>query len=140
MSKEFESLDPNFVKKIMDTVIWILQGLIAFVFMFSGINKSYFDEKTLVQKGQTGVEGLPKWFIKFIGVFEIIGAIALIVPMLLHKWTVLTPISAICLGLIMVPAAYIHNKRREPKNVMVNVVIFAICGLIAFYSVLQSQP
>lgn len=41
----------------MHTVIGILQGLMAFVFMFSGINKSYFDEKTLVQKGQTGVEG-----------------------------------------------------------------------------------
>ncbi len=119
----------------MGTVIWILQGLIAFVFMFSGINKSYFDEGTLVQKGQTGVEGLPKWFIMFIGISEIIGAIALIVPMLLNKWTILTPISAICLGSIMLPAAYIHNKRKEPKNVAINFIIFFFCGLIVYYRI-----
>lgn len=45
----------------MNIIIWILQGLMSFVFMFSGINKAYFDEKTLVDKGQTGVEGLSRW-------------------------------------------------------------------------------
>ena len=117
----------------MNTTIWILQGLTAFVFMFSGINKAYFDEKTLVQKGQTGVEGLPKWFIKFIGVSEVFGAIALIVPMAMGKWTILTPISAICLGFIIIPAAYIHHRRKEPKNVIINMVILVICSLIAYY-------
>ena len=39
-------------------------------------------------------------FINFIGVSEILGAIALIVPMLINEWTILTPIVAICLGLI----------------------------------------
>ena len=117
----------------MNTTIWILQGLMAFVFMFSGINKAYFDEKTLVQKGQTGVEGLPKWFIKFIGVSEIFGAIALIAPMVMNKWIILTPIAAICLGFIMFPAAYIHNKRKEPRNVMINLLILIICSIIGYY-------
>ena len=117
----------------MNTTIWILQGLMAFVFMFSGINKAYFDEKTLVQKGQTGVEGLPKWFIKFVGVSEILGAIGLILPMLLKIQEVLTPVSAICLGFIMIPATYIHNKRKEPKNVIINFAILVVCGLIAYY-------
>ena len=116
----------------MNTTIWSLQGLIAFVFMFSGINKVYFDEVTLLQKGQTGVEGLPKWFIKFIGVSEILGALALIAPMLMNKWTILTPIAAICLGLIMIPAAYIHYKRKEPRSVLINITILIICTLIAY--------
>ena len=117
----------------MNTTIWILQGLMAFVFMFSGINKAYFDEKTLVQKGQTGVEGLSKGLIKFIGISEIFGAIGLVLPMLLNKFTFLTTVSAICLGLIMIPAAIIHNKRKETKNVVLNISILLICILIAYY-------
>ncbi|EZH75281.1 hypothetical protein ATO12_00460 [Aquimarina atlantica] len=117
----------------MNTLIWILQGLIAFVFMFSGINKTYFDEKTLVQKGQTGVEGLNKWFIKFIGTCEILGSVALILPLLINKWVILTPIAAICLGFIMIPAAYIHKKRKEPKNVIVNIAILIVCTIIIYF-------
>ncbi len=117
----------------LNIAIWILQGLTAFVFLFSGINKAYFDEKTLVRKGQTGVEGLPKWLIKFIGISEILGAMAVIGPMVINRWIVLTSISAICLGFIMIPAAYIHSKRNEPRNVLINAVIFMACGLIAYY-------
>lgn len=119
----------------MNTVIWIIQALVAFVFLFSGFNKAYFDEKTLVLKGQTGVEGLSKGFIKFIGVAEIFGAIALILPILLQKFTFLVPISAIILGLIMLPAAYIHFNRKENRNVVLNFAILGLCILIANYRI-----
>lgn len=121
----------------MTTIILVLQGLMAFIFLFSGINKAYFDEKTLVQKGQTGVEGLNKWFIKFIGVSEVFGAIGLVLPMLLDKFVFLTPIAAICLGAIMIPAALIHYKRQERRNVVLNVLILVICVLIAYYHAIQ---
>lgn len=117
----------------MNIIIWILQGLIAFIFLYSGYNKAYFDEITLVEKGQTGVEGLSKWFIKFIGVAEVLGAIGLLAPALLKKYVFLTPLAAICLGLIMLPAAFIHYKRNEMKNVILNIVILIICAIVAAY-------
>lgn len=117
----------------MNTTLWILQGLMAFVFMFSGINKAYFDEATLVRKGQTGVEGLSKGLIKFIGWSEILGALGLILPLSLNVFPILTPIAAIIMGAIMIPAAVIHNKRKEYKNVILNVVIFLICMGIAYF-------
>jgi len=117
----------------MDMTVWIFQGLMAFVFLVSGISKATMDEKTLVRTGQTGVEGLPAWLIRFIGVSEISGAVGLIVPMLFQKLTFLTPVAAICLGLIMVPAAVIHYRRREFKTVGLNLTILAICMGIAMY-------
>ena len=116
----------------MNIIIWFLQGLLAFIFMFSGINKAYYDERTLVQKGQTGVEGLGKWFIKFIGISEIFGAVGLVAPMFLNKWTSLSSISALCLGLIMIPAAYIHKQRNEYRNVWLNIAILIICFFVAY--------
>ena len=116
----------------MNTTLWILQSVIAFVFMYSGINKSIFSEKKLVASGQTGVEGLPLVLIRFIGISEIFGAVGIILPLLLHTIPILTAVSAICFAVIMIPAARIHYKRHEFKNVFINFIIFIVCIFIAY--------
>ncbi|HEY4325484.1 MAG TPA: DoxX family protein [Mucilaginibacter sp.] len=117
----------------MNTILWILQALSATIFVYSGVCKSSLPIKQLVyEKGQTGVEFLSLPFVRFIGVSEILGAIALILPVWLNIMPVLTPISAILLALIMVPAGVIHYKRKEPKNVLTNIILFSICLFIAY--------
>jgi len=68
--------------------------------------------------------------VRFIGVAEILGAFGLLLPWGLHIMPLLTPIAAMLLGMIMIPAAAIHYKRREPKNVLTNIIFFACCGVI----------
>lgn len=116
----------------MNTTLWILQIIAALGFLYSGIPKSILPEYKLVAMGQTGVEGLHPSFIKFIGISEIAGVIALFVPMWLNTAVWLTPLSALCLALIMPFAAVIHYKRKEPKNVLTNVLLFIICIFIAY--------
>ena len=117
----------------MNTLIWILQSLIAFIFLYSGINKSIFSEQKLVASGQTGVEGLPLAVIRFIGITEILGAIGIILPYYLGIYPILTPISAICFAIIMVFAGWIHYQRKEFKNVFLNAGLFIVCLFIAYY-------
>ena len=114
-----------------NTILWILQFFIAFAFLYSGVCKSYFPLSKLVAMGQTGVDGLPIWFVRFIGVSEILGAIGIIIPWWLSIYPVLTPLSSICFAFIMPFAAVIHYKRREPKNVLTNVVFFILCAFVA---------
>lgn len=116
----------------MNTVLWILQSLVAIVFFYSGVNKSIYPEQKLVAKGQTGVDGLPAGLIRFIGISEILGAVGIILPLLLHIFPILTIISAICFAVIMIPAGIIHYKRHEPKNVLTNCVIFIMCVFIVY--------
>ena len=117
----------------MNTVLWILQIVAAATFMYSGVNKSIFSIRKLVyEKGQTGVENLSIPLVRFIGISEILGAIALILPWWLNILPGLTSASAILLSIIMIPAAIIHYKRNEPKNVMTNVILFGICIFIAY--------
>ena len=117
----------------MNTILWILQILAASIFMYSGINKSIFSIRKLVyEKGQTGVENLSVPMVRFIGISEILGAIALILPWWLHMFSGLTSVSAFLLSIIMIPAAVIHYKRNEPKNVLTNVILFVICIFIAY--------
>ncbi|CAN5821596.1 DoxX family protein [soil metagenome] len=116
----------------MNTLLWILQALVALCFLYSGICKSVFSEKQLVEKGQTGVERLPLAFIRFIGITEILGAIGIILPLWLNIFPVLTIISACCFAFIMIPAGIIHFKRHEYKQVGTNVGLFIVCLVIAF--------
>lgn len=79
--------------------------------------------------GQTGVEHLS---IRFIGVAELAGAIGLLVPWYTQIMPILTPIAAVCLGLIMLPAGVIHYRRHEPRKVWLNVVILFLCLVVAY--------
>ena len=102
-------------------------------FMYSGINKSILSVRKLVYvKGQTGVENLSLPFVRFIGISEILGAVGIILPWWLNILPILTPVSAILFAFIMIPASIIHYKRKEPKNVLTNVVFFCICIFIAY--------
>jgi uncharacterized membrane protein YphA (DoxX/SURF4 family) len=117
----------------MNAVLWVLQVIMSAVFMYSGINKSVFSiQELVVEKGQTGVENLPLSFVRFIGISEILGAIALILPWLLDILPFLTGVIAIVLALIMIPAGVIHYKRKEYKNVATNIIIFCICIFIGY--------
>ncbi len=117
----------------MNTILWVLQAVAAATFIYSGINKSIFSIRKLVyEKGQTGVENLSISMVRFIGISEILGAIGLILPCWLNVLPGLTSVSALLLSIIMIPAAVIHYKRKEPKNVMTNVILFGICFFIAY--------
>ena len=117
----------------MNTALWIVQGVLAVTFAYSGWMKSTLPIPRLVAIGQTGVADLSLPLVRFIGVSELLGAVGLILP----RWTgilpTLTPLSALCLGLIMIPAAIIHYKRREVKTVWrINVPLFLLCLLVAY--------
>lgn len=117
----------------MNTVLWIFQALASVTFMYSGVNKSIFSIRRLVyEKGQTGVENLSLPFVRFIGISEILGAIGLILPWWLNTLPVLTPVSAFLFAFIMIPAAIIHYQRKEPKNILTNVILFCICIFIGY--------
>jgi len=100
--------------------------------LYSGIHKSIYSKQRLVAIGQTGVEGLPIGLIRFIGAAEILGVVGIIVPSLLDILPALTSISAICFAIIMIPAAIIHYKRNEPRNVLTNCILFSLCVVIAY--------
>jgi uncharacterized membrane protein YphA (DoxX/SURF4 family) len=116
----------------MNTALWISQVFLAIVFMYSGLMKSTQPERRLVETGQTGVEGLPMLFIRFIGISELLGATGLIVPWLINTLPVLTPLAAVCLGVIMLSAARIHYKRNEKKTVLWNIFLLLLCLFVAY--------
>jgi len=88
--------------KGLSVTLWILQGLLAALFLFSGAMKFIMSVEQMT-KG-TSLSG---GFIHFIGVCELLGGIGLVLPALLRIMPILTPIAASCLVIIMIGATYI---------------------------------
>ena len=116
----------------MNALLWVIQVFLASVFFYSGLMKATQSEQTLVAMGQTGVEHLPLPLIRFIGISELAGVVGLVLPKLLDYWSVLTPMSAFCLGLIMLPAGVIHYRRNELKAVGFNAFVLLLCLTIVY--------
>jgi uncharacterized membrane protein YphA (DoxX/SURF4 family) len=81
---------------------WIVQALLALVFLFSGGMKLVLPLEAL-----TGPVPLPGLFVRFLGVAEVLGAIGLILPGLLRIRPGLTPLAAAGLVVIMIGATVI---------------------------------
>ena len=86
----------------MNYVLWIVQGLLALVFLFAGGIKLVLPIEAMTEQMP-----LPGWFLRSIGVAEVLGAIGLILPGLLHIRPGLTPLAAAGLVIIMMGATVV---------------------------------
>ncbi len=85
----------------MNIILWIIQVLLAVLFMFAGATKFIMSVDDM--NAQSAIT-LPGWFIHFIGVCEILGGIGLVVPWLTKIKRGLTPLAALLLLIIMIGA------------------------------------
>jgi uncharacterized membrane protein YphA (DoxX/SURF4 family) len=83
----------------MNTALWIAQGLLAVIFLFSGGMKLILPIEEMTK--QLPMPGL---FLRFIAVCEVLGAIGVVLPWLLRIRPGLTPLAAAGLVIIMIGA------------------------------------
>lgn len=92
----------------MTYALWIIQVLLALMFLFAGGTKLVIPPDVLASMGSPNQIPLPGWFVRFIGVAEVLGALGLILPGLLRIKPWLTPLAAAGLVVIMVGATVLH--------------------------------
>jgi uncharacterized membrane protein YphA (DoxX/SURF4 family) len=112
-------------------VLWIVQGLLAVVFLVSGTAKSFMSRQRLIETGQTGVALFPMPLVRLTAVAELLAAAGLLLPWATGIAPVLTPLAAAGLCLVMVGAASSHARLREPKSVAANAVLFTLALTVA---------
>jgi uncharacterized membrane protein YphA (DoxX/SURF4 family) len=94
----------------MNIVLWIIQVLLALLFLFAGGTKLLIPPDVLQSMGSPNAVHLPGLFIRFLGVFEVLGALGLILPGLLRIRPGLTPLAAAGLVIIMIGATALTFK------------------------------
>lgn len=88
----------------MNIVLWIIQVLLALLFLFAGGMKLVIPPDVLKSMGSPNQILLPGLLLRFIGVVEVLGALGLILPGLLRIRPGLTPLAAAGLVIIMIGA------------------------------------
>jgi hypothetical protein len=108
----------------MSIAVWVVSGILAAAYLFSGGNKLLRSRESLTST-MTYVENLTPWQVKAIGALEVLGAVGLILPVLTGIAPVLTPIAAVGLALLQVGAFSLHVRRGEAKlAALVNGMLF----------------
>jgi DoxX-like family len=116
---------------MMNVVLWVVQGLLAALFVGSGTAKSVMSRQRLIDTGQTGIALFPMPVVRFTAVVELAAAVGLILPWATGIAPILTPLAAVGLCLVMVGAASSHTRLREPRAVAANTLLFALALWVA---------
>lgn len=109
----------------MNIVLWILQVLLALMFLMVGFMKTVQPIEQLAKR-MDWVKSYPASFVRFIGISEILGGIGLILPALTHILPWLTIAAAIGLAVVMICAFAFHLSRKEYSHLLANVVPFVL--------------
>ena len=111
----------------MTYALWIVQGLLALLFLWAGGIKLVLPLEKL-----TGPVPLPGLFLRFIGVAEVLGAIGLILPGLLRIRPGLTPLAASGLVFIMIGATVLTLAGGDVAPALIPLLVGLLSAFVAY--------
>ena len=106
--------------------LWIIQGVLAALFLFAGGFKLFTPAATLAK-----LSPLPVLFMKFIAVCEVTGAVGLILPAALNIRPVLTPLAASGLVIIMIGATVVTVATQGVAPAVMPVIVGILASVVA---------
>ena len=111
----------------MTYALWIVQALLALLFLFAGVSKHFMPIEEMTKDIQ-----MPGAFLRFIAVVEILGALGLILPSLLRIRPGLTPLAAAGLVIIMIGATVVSLMIGTVVMALMPLVVGLLAALVAY--------
>ncbi len=114
-------------RKGINVVLWVVQVLLALEFLLAGGIKLAMPIEAMAKQA-----GMPGPFLRFIGVMELLGAIGLILPGILRIRTILTPLAAAGLVVIMIGATVIMFRMNGGVQALTPAVVGVLAAFVAY--------
>ena len=112
----------------MNILLWILQSLLALVFLAHGLMMVFPPEAVAAQMNAA----MPRWFQLFIGITEVVAAVGLTLPGITRIQPWLISAAAVGLMIVMISATVFHLQRGEISSAIVTVVLLALSTYVAY--------
>jgi hypothetical protein len=113
----------------MTQALWIVQGLLALLFLFAGGTKLVMPIEEMTRQMTVP---LPGQFLRFIGVAEILGGLGLILPGLLRIRPGLTPLAATGLAIIMIGAVAVTLAGGDRATALIPLAVGLLAAVVAY--------
>jgi hypothetical protein len=111
----------------MNYALWIVQGLLAIIFLFAGGMKLVLPVEEMTKQMP-----LPGLFLRFIAVCEVLGAIGLILPGLLGIRPGLTPLAAAGMVIIMIGATVLTLMTGDIAVALIPLAVGLLSAFVAY--------
>ena len=116
----------------MNILLWIIQILLALLFLVAGVPKLIFSVDELMRNAPPNAIRFPDLFMKFIGLVEVLGALGLVLPGLLRTRQELTPLAALGLLIVMIGAVVTTIMSGAVAEAIVPLVVALLCAFVAY--------
>ena len=115
----------------MDTVLWIVQSLLAGIFLATGLIKLTQPRLKMAAGPMGWAADVTDGQFRTIGLLEVIGALGLILPGALGIAPGLVPLAALGLVLTMIGAIVTHVRYGEAGRLAVPIVLLGLTLFVA---------
>lgn len=112
----------------MTYVLWTIQVLLALLFLFAGSMKWIQPIEEMTKQ----VPNMPGWFLRFIGLAEMLGGLGLLLPGLLRIRPGLTPLAAAGLVIIMIGATVVTLMIGAGAMALIPLAVGILAAFVAY--------
>jgi uncharacterized membrane protein len=113
----------------VNMALWIVQALLAALFLFAGGIKLVTPMEEMRKQMPLL---LPDWFVLFTGVVEVLGALGLVLPWVLRIKPGLTPLAAAGLVIVMIGAAVYTWAAGDVASALIPLLVGILCAFVAY--------
>ncbi len=114
----------------MNTFLWILQILLALVFLLTSIRK--FIRSDAEMRVIPWAKGMEPWMVRGVGILELLGAVGVILPTLTGILPWVAALAAIGLCLTMIGAMVANYRVALYRPIVVNMVLLILAVIVVY--------
>jgi uncharacterized membrane protein YphA (DoxX/SURF4 family) len=122
------SLSEASSRKGLHYTLWVVQVLLALLFLFAGAMKFIMPIEEMTKQ-------MPQFsgtFLHFIGVCEILGGLGMVLPGLLKIQTGLTPLAAAGLVILMIGAVVVSYQLKGMAGIPAPLIAGVLAAFVAY--------
>jgi uncharacterized membrane protein YphA (DoxX/SURF4 family) len=123
-----EKNDNQAKEEIVNILLWVLQVLLAVVFLAHAVMMLNPPPEIAAQMNAS----LPRWFSLFIGVAEVLAAVGLTLPGLTRVMPWLISWAAAGIMIVMISATIYHIARSESSSAAVTLALLIMATFVAY--------